>query len=179
MEATPALKRSIVVRTGGWDDGEFEVTVRPLIEPGIRLAFEMLHNRHDAEDAIQEAVVRAWQKRPQLRDPAKARAWFFAIVVNQCRNMRRSRWFSVLRTGDPSIASSGRGITTLTDEVIDLRRALERLPIFDRAALFLVFYLDLPMSEVATVLGVSVEAAKKRVHRACRKVRPQLEEIEL
>lgn len=177
--ATPAVKHSALVRSGRRDDDEFEVMIRPLIKPAVRIAFDMLHNRQEAEDATQEAVLRAWQKRPQLRDAAKARAWFFAIVVNQCRNMRRSRWFSVLRTGEPLTASSGQRISTTADEAIDLRRALNRLPTLDRAALFLVFYLDLPMDEVAAVLGVSMDAAKKRVHRACRKVRPQLEEVRL
>src|SRR5438876_12116266 len=75
------------------DEAAFEALVRPLIEPGLRLALSMLGDRRDAEDAIQEALVRAWRKMHQLRAGQQVRPWFFAIVTNQCRNMRRTAWF--------------------------------------------------------------------------------------
>src|SRR5262249_29873876 len=64
----------------------------------FRLAVGLLHDRQLAEDAVQEAALRAWHKLSQLRDGAGIRPWFFAFVANQCRNMRRSTWSSVVRT---------------------------------------------------------------------------------
>ena len=64
-----------------------------------------------------------------------------------------------------------------TDDVerTDIARALARLPADDRLALFLHFYLDLPLEEVGTVLGLSPAGAKTRIYRAARKLRPGLE----
>jgi RNA polymerase sigma-70 factor (ECF subfamily) len=57
---------------------------------------------------------------------------------------------------------------------VDIARALARLPKSDREALVLHFYLDLPVEEVAVALGVSESAAKGRIYRACRRLRPGL-----
>jgi RNA polymerase sigma factor (sigma-70 family) len=58
---------------------------------------------------------------------------------------------------------------------MDLDRELAKLPRDDRLALFLYFYLDLPLEEVGTVLGLSAGGAKTRVYRATKKLRPGLE----
>src|SRR5437879_3632952 len=79
-----------------------------------------------------------------------ARAWFLTIVANQCRSTRRARWWSVVKL--PDVQSGQRNLET---EKPDLDRALARLPQEDRLALFLHFYLDLPLDEVGTVLGLS------------------------
>jgi RNA polymerase sigma-70 factor (ECF subfamily) len=57
---------------------------------------------------------------------------------------------------------------------LDIDRGLAALPQADRQALFLHFYLDLPLEEVALALGVSTSAAKARIYRACRRLRPGL-----
>src|SRR5436309_357473 len=85
---------------------EFEALIGPLVEPALRLAFSMLGDRAEAEDATQEAITRAWRNLPQLRDHAHARPWFLAIVANQCRNVRRTRWFSTIRL--PSFFQAAR-----------------------------------------------------------------------
>ena len=61
-------------------------------------------------------------------------------------------------------------------ERVDLARALERLSATDRQALFLYFYLDLPVDEVGVALGISAAAAKGRIYRACHRLRPDLAE---
>ncbi|HEY4889478.1 MAG TPA: sigma-70 family RNA polymerase sigma factor [Candidatus Dormibacteraeota bacterium] len=68
----------------------------------------------------------------------------------------------------------------LRDDVeanLDLDRELANLPPTDRAALFLSFYLDLPLSEVGRILGISPQAAKSRVHRAVVKLRLNMVEV--
>ena len=72
----------------------------------------------------------------------------------------------------PEIESSKREANT---ESVDIDRALAKLPREDRLALFLYFYLDLPLEEVGTVLGLSAGGAKTRVYRAAKKLRPGLE----
>lgn len=156
------------------DEAAFEALVGPLVEPAIRLAYSMLGDRWEAEDAAQEAVTRAWRKLHQLRPGMPVRPWFLAIVVNHCRNVRRTRWFSTIRIPDIFGARPEPDLDKL-----DLERALERLPAIDRHALFLHFYLDLPVDEVAVALRISSSAARARIYRACHRLRPDLIEEDL
>jgi DNA-directed RNA polymerase specialized sigma24 family protein len=84
--------------------------------------------------------------------------------------MRRTRWWSVVRL--PRVEP---GAQDFPSDAPDIGRALAKLPREDRLALFLHFYLDLPLDEVGTVLGLSAAGAKTRVYRAAKKLRPDLE----
>jgi len=153
------------------DESAFAALIGPLVEPALRLAYSMLGDRVEAEDATQEALTSAWRKLHQLREGMPVRPWLLAIVINRCRNIRRTRWFHLVRLADPS---SRRELPDSTVERLDIDLAIARLPQRDRQALFLHFYLDLPLDEVALALGVSVSAAKARVYRACGRLRPGL-----
>jgi RNA polymerase sigma-70 factor (ECF subfamily) len=157
------------------DEEAFEALIGPLVEPAIRLAYSMLGDRMEAEDATQEAITRAWRKLGQLRSGMPMRPWFLAIVVNQCRNVRRTRWFRFVRT---NATLQPHRHSEPPVETMDLKRAISRLPDRDRQALFLHFYLDLPIEEVAVALGISPAAAKGRIYRACHRLRPSLLEEE-
>ena len=73
-------------------DGAFAELLRPLIEPGFRLALAMLRDPSAAEDAVQEASFTAWRKIGRMNDRGKLRPWFLGVVANKCRNARRNRW---------------------------------------------------------------------------------------
>jgi RNA polymerase sigma-70 factor (ECF subfamily) len=164
------------LRAVAGDQAAFESLIRPMVEPGLRLALSMLGNRRDAEDATQEALTRAWRKLHQLRQGMPVRPWFFAIVTNQCRNIRRTPWFRLTSAVD---VVHRQPVPEPGVEHLDLERGLEQLPAADRGALFLHFYLDLSIEEVAATLGVSPAAAKSRIYRACHRLRPAvtLEEL--
>src|ERR1700736_212801 len=157
------------LRAVAGDEGAFDSLLRPLVEPGLRLALSMLGDRRDAEDATQEALTRAWRRLHQLRAGMPVRPWFFAIVANQCRNVRRTPWFRLTSLVEVVGRQSAREPEV---EHLDLERAMQQLPLADRGALFLYFYLDLPIEEVAATLGVSPAAAKSRIYRACHRLRP-------
>src|SRR5256714_14432408 len=129
----------------------------------------MLGDRRDAEAVPQEALTRAWRKLHQLRPGMPVRPWFLAIVTNQCRNMRRTAWFRLTSVVD---LVGRHPVPEPVVERLDLERGLQQLPAADRAALFLHFYLDLTIEEVAATLGVSPAAAKSRIYRACQRLRP-------
>jgi RNA polymerase sigma-70 factor (ECF subfamily) len=148
----------------------FEALVGPLIVPGYELAFTMLRDRGEAEDVVQEASLKAWRGFGQLRGGTRAvRPWFLAIVANNCRSVRRGRWWSLIRLPDLP------GLIELPEDRLaaasDLRRAIRQLSDRQRVALFLFFYLDLPVDEVATVIGINAVAAKSLLARAIRKLR--------
>jgi RNA polymerase sigma-70 factor (ECF subfamily) len=148
----------------------FDALIGPHLEAGYRTALAFLRNPDEAHDAVQESAFKAWRKLHQLRKGSPARPWFLAIVANHCRSERRKRWWSVIRV--PEVEAVDHEMQT---ENVDINRALATLPREDRLALFLYFYLDLPMEEVGAVLGVSSAAAKMRVYRAAKKLRPGLE----
>ena len=155
------------------DERAFDALIGPLVEPGFRLAVTMLHNADEAEDAVQEATIKAWRNLHQLKDATVTRSWFFSIVANQCRSTRRGRWWSVVKLAAPEQPKGGP-----EDQAVqhtDLERALATLPADDRLALYLRYYVDLPLQEVAAVIGISETAAKSRIHRAAQALRPVVE----
>ena len=129
----------------------------------------MLNDRNAAEDAVQEAALKAWRGFGRFRAGAEMRPWFLAIVANECRSVRRSRWWKVLRFAElwPIGQGAGRG-----DDLIDLDAALDRLPEHHLLPLSLYYHLDLPIEEVAHVLRCSEGAARQRIHRALVALRP-------
>jgi RNA polymerase sigma-70 factor (ECF subfamily) len=159
----------------GGDEAAFDSLVGPLIEPGFKLAAVMLRDREEARDAVQEACVLAWRRLSQLRAEAQLRSWFLTIVANQCRSKRRARWWSELRL--PSIHESRGHDREDLDSRLDLDRELRGLPMRQRTALFLFFYADLPLAEVARVLKVSPQAAKSLVQRAVVSLRMSMVEV--
>ena len=156
---------------------DFDAVVGPYIEPGYRLAVTMLLDPDEARDVVQEAAVKAWHSLGRLRDPANARTWFLSIVANQCRSTMRRHWWSL---GRHELGSTG---TEWPEEQVvrslDIAAAMRRLAPEDRAILQLRFYLDLPLEEVARVMGISVGAARSRVYRAAARLGPQLTEEDL
>ena len=155
------------------NESAFDALIGPLVEPGYRLAVSMLGNREEAEDAVQDATIKAWRNLHQLKDAAVARSWFFTIVANQCRTVRRGRWWSVVKLAAPEQIRSGP-----EDEAVqrtDLEHALAALGPDDRLALYLRYYMDLPLNELAAVLGISETAAKSRIRRAAQALKPAVE----
>jgi RNA polymerase sigma-70 factor, ECF subfamily len=149
-----------------------DALIAPLFLPAYRLAFGMLRNREEAEDAVQEAAFSAWRHRHTFRVGSDSRPWFFAIVANQCRSVRRNRWMSLNRQADLVTNSDGLGEELGQD--IDVRRALSRLGHDDRLVLVLRYYMDMTYDEMAATLGVSDGAARSRTQRAVRRLRPKL-----
>ena len=85
------------------NEAAFATSIEPLLPIAFRLAIGMLRNRDDAEDAVQEAALKAWRKRSTFRIGAEPRPWFLAIVANECRMLRRRRvglLFDRLRSDD-------------------------------------------------------------------------------
>ncbi|HKB32338.1 MAG TPA: RNA polymerase sigma factor [Candidatus Dormibacteraeota bacterium] len=157
---------------GQTDRADFDALIGPHLDAAYRTALAILRDPDAAHDAVQEASFKAWRKLNQLHEGKPARPWFLAIVANQCRSERRRHWWSVIRM--PDVASEAKQ-GEVSAESLDIDRELAKLPREDRLALFLYFYLDLPLEEVGDVLGISAAGAKTRVYRAAKELRPGLE----
>ena len=161
-------------RAKAGDGHAFDELLAPVLDPAFRLAMTMLKDRGAAEDALQEAALKAWRKLGRFRVGAELRPWFLAIVANECRSARRGRWWRVLRLSE--VGSLGAGVASDRGwaERIDLDTALDRLTRHHLLALTLYYHLDLPIEEVARVLGCSSGGARQRVHRALAALRPAM-----
>ena len=117
-------------------DETFDDLLERALDPAFRLAMTMLNDRTAAEDAVQEAALKAWRHRAR-----------FPEVWSERREVR-------------------------SEEHLDLAAGLERLPYRHLLVLSLYYHLDLPVDEVARVLGCTENAARQRIHRALVALRP-------
>jgi RNA polymerase sigma-70 factor, ECF subfamily len=151
----------------------FSGLLRDLLEPGYRLACGMLHDPQGAEDAVQEAALKAWRKREQLREGQALRPWFLSIVANECRNVRRSRWWSVLKWAESITTSDAPDDSVVRG--LEVRRALRGLDQRKRLVLVLHWYLDLPLDEIALITGASTHAVESQFQRGMHELRRRME----
>jgi RNA polymerase sigma-70 factor (ECF subfamily) len=165
-------EQALVARARTGDAVAYERLLELSVRPASRLAYAMLHDRSEAEDAFQESALRAWRRLNNLHPGMPFQPWFLGIVANQCRESRRGRWWNVIRVPDVSPAQPGGDAAWLEGE--DLRRAVMSLPYEQRVAILLHFHLDMPLSEVASALDISVSGVKSRINRALKRLRPAL-----
>lgn len=144
-----------------------------------RIAFRILGNREDAEEAIQDAFLRAYRALGSYEDRERFSPWLTRILVNQCRTMyarvqRREQMFTDL---GPDEAQRFGGVAPCDDGWPDLERALAQLPLDQREAIVLRYADDLTYEEMARVTGAGQSALKMRVQRAFARLRALLEEV--
>src|SRR5437763_16740590 len=113
LEQRPQL----LARAAQGDLDSFSQLNDPLLDPAYRLAAVMLGDRSAAEDAVQEASIKAWRKLRQLRgEVGSLRSWFLSIVANECRMARRQRWWAVVKLAEirpvPEAVGSVREMAT-------------------------------------------------------------------
>ncbi|HSS60096.1 MAG TPA: RNA polymerase sigma factor [Candidatus Limnocylindrales bacterium] len=168
---TSTASADLISKAKAGDRFAFDELVGPLVDQAYRLAYGMLHDREAAQDAVQEATMRSWRRLGNLRPGTDMRPWFLAIVANQCRNIARGSWWSVLRI-DVAPAAPADDIENQVASGADLRRALNKLAPEQREAIVLHYYLDLPLQEVAGIAGVPVGTVKSRINRGIAALRP-------
>lgn len=171
MQSTP--DRRLIERAKQGDAGAFEAVLAPVIDAAHRYACALLHDSDLAEDAVQEACVRAWRKLGRLRPGSAFLPWFLGIVARQCRDQMRGQWWRTVLTSQANPSESALAEETALRRV-ELREALMKLNERERQVLILRLYLDLPWSDVAAVAGVTEAGARTRYYRALERLRPLL-----
>lgn len=134
--------------------------------PMYRTAKAILHNESDVEDAIQEAVYRAFYKIHTIKQPKFFKTWLTRVVINCCYDLlRQSKGLVPLEL----IPEEGREEDN--DTSLDVQAALASLAENDRLILTLFYLNDLPVKEIAGLLSISEGAAKMRLSHGRRKFR--------
>jgi RNA polymerase sigma-70 factor (ECF subfamily) len=146
------------------------------LDRAYRLAGILLGDRHEAEDATQDALIRAWQSAGTLRDPAGFQAWFDRILVNICRDRLRRRRRIPFISIDPEDATADRRdpfrAVLERDHVV---RALAHVSPDERLVLVLHYWADLTLDGVAERLGWPVGTVKSRLHHGLSEIRRVLD----
>lgn len=153
------------------DKAAFEALYRDMLPGLYRLAQSILRHTADAQDAVQQAAVNAWQARGRIR-PGNERAYFTRIVINECRNIQRKR-MRILPVADVPD-------TVCMPPDTELKIAVAGLPEDLRLPLLLKYMEGYSEKEAAAALDITVPALKARLHRARRRLAKELrEEVEL
>src|SRR5215831_6083536 len=128
-----------------------------------------------AEDAVQEALVRAWQQLPSLRDPDRFDAWLYRLVVNACADQGRQlrRWSNQVRSL-PLDRSIGDETASVADRDL-LERAFTRLKPEQRAVVVLHHHGGFSAAEIARILDIPEGTARSRLHYATGAMRAALQ----
>lgn len=173
-----ATRHDLVEAARAGDDEAFMGLVHLETPDAFRLTLAILRQPPDAEDALQEAFVRAWRELPRLRDVERWTPWFRRIVVTSAIDTgrrRHARWLVPLGTQEPAPQDDGSTVRANLDEVT---RAMSHLDGRDRALVALRFGHDLEMSDVAAALGIPIGTAKSRLHRALARLRKELVSVD-
>lgn len=144
-----------------------------------RYARRMLGNRDDAEEALQDAFVRAYRSLERCADRERFGAWLFRILVNRCRTSgaRRTRHRRTFVQDEMALLDASEEHPAEQAAVREeLERALALLVPDQREAFLLKYVEELSYEEMADVTGTGVSALKMRVKRACERLREILQE---
>jgi RNA polymerase sigma-70 factor, ECF subfamily len=167
----------LITRSASGDRRAFDEIVVRHGPFALRLALRLIPDRLAAEDAVQEAMVRAWSRAGDF-DPRRGRftTWLYRIVVNFCIDQRRRVRPDPLPDGfDPIDPAVGADETlVLRERHAVLADALRQLPARQRAAMTLVYDEGLSSIEAAGILGVSAKAIERLLARARASLRERL-----
>ena len=171
------MQRELVIRAIGGDYDAFSSLVRTAASRQYAIATLILRDGDRAQDAVQEALVAAWKGMSALRDPDAWDAWLHRLVVRACFHAaRRERRRTLVELHvPPDFEPAGAQDASMALAERDrLERLLGRLPIDQRAIIVLHFYVGLPLTEAADVIGIPHGTAKSRLHRGLAAMRSQM-----
>ncbi len=170
---------TIVAQVLGGDVEAYAILVERYRPRLSRYAVRMLGNREDAQEALQDAFIRAYRAIGRCDDPERFGSWLFSILVNRCRtagarSTRRGRTFISDEVATRSAAEPHPAEQSAWREEIE--RALAQIDPDQREAFLLKHVEGLSYEEMADMTNVGVSALKMRVKRACDRLRGLLQE---
>ena len=135
-----------------------------------RVALNMLGSAQDADDVVQETLIRLLERKEPFESAAHAKNWLIRVAMNQSRSVLRSPWRR--RRAELTAAQA-----SAPDEERRLLAAVMALPEKQRTALYLFYYEGYSVKELAELLGLSETAVTSRLARARQRLKRELEEV--
>jgi RNA polymerase sigma-70 factor (ECF subfamily) len=176
----PADDDHLIRRARSGDREAYGMLIRRHQQVAFRTAFAMCGDAAEAEDAAQEAFVKAYAALDRFREGAPWRPWLLRIVANEARNRRRSagrREHLVVRAGRAAAVTEESPpdlAALLHEQRSELAEALARLDAAQREVVILRHVLDLSEAETAAALGCRKGTVKSRLSRALARLRDDL-----
>ena len=169
------MTSDLVERAQRGDHEAFDVLASAAYHRLYAIARRILRDGYAAEDAVQDALVRAWRDLRGLRDRDRFDAWLHRLLVHACadqaRRSRRQRLDVAIETIDRADPTDDIARVGDRDEI---ERAFLALTVEHRAVLVLTHYAGLPAAEVATILGIPTGTVYSRLHHGTRAMRASL-----
>lgn len=134
-----------------------------------RICVVMLGNEADAQDAVQDTICRYLERTKKFRDSEHEKAWLIKVAQNRCIDMR---WF---RFRHPQVELSEITASYESPEYSDVLAQLIALPAPVKAAVYLYYIEGYKTAEVSEIMGISVNAVKKRLQRGRKLLRQLLQ----
>ena len=153
------------------DREAFEMIIRTQSRALFAIAYGILQNREEAEDAVQDALVKAWKSRWRVRDPEKFPAWLSMIARHRARDVFRKRR-TVPLSEMPEMPGSETPQATTIDRHLD--SALASLPELYRAAISLRYFEEMDYATIENRLGLTNGSLRGILGRALATMRKQL-----
>src|SRR5690348_14681815 len=151
----------------------------------LRTAYRIVQDRNMAEDAVQNALIQAWQHLPSLSETGALRPWLLRIVVNQCldfkRRLARSRMFLSQSFSEQETLLASQGADDARgcmERGWDLAHAVKQLPVKQQHVIALHYYQGMTLPAIAQSLRTSENTLKKRLQAALSNLRRVLTEPE-
>jgi RNA polymerase sigma-70 factor (ECF subfamily) len=168
----------LVARTRAGDADAFGALVSRYYDACRRFAYHMLGDRSDADDVVQETLMRAYRAMARYDERDQFRGWLFRILTNQCRNALTARGRRTRRFVQDNVALEQAHAPLvglqLGAEHANLARAMAQLDPPQREAILLKYAEGLEYTEMAAITGVGESALKMRVKRGSEKLRAML-----
>jgi RNA polymerase sigma-70 factor (ECF subfamily) len=133
----------------------------------LRLAFSILRDRTEAEDAVQDVMVRIWRALPQFRGDSAVSTWVYTITRNRCLTLLKQRpQQEPLSLDEPASREAAENMTTPAQPTSDVWTLLETLPAQYRQVLTLFYMEERSYEEIARMLDLPLGTVKTHIHRA-------------
>ncbi|HET9083618.1 MAG TPA: sigma-70 family RNA polymerase sigma factor [Candidatus Limnocylindrales bacterium] len=169
------MRVELVERARQGDDVSFTALIDLDGDRCYAIAFRILRDAEQAQDAVQQAFLLAWRQLPNLRDAERFEVWLHRLVVNACyEELRRYRRWSKNVLPLPVDGPGGSDETVSVDDRDALERAFRRLSPEHRAVVVLHHHAGIPLASIADIVGVPVGTVKSRLHYGTRAMRDVL-----
>lgn len=154
------------------DTNEYERLTSLYLDSIYRVALNGCRNYADAEDVVQNTFLKLWNRKEDFESDEHARKWLIRVAINDCNSLWRSSW----KRRTTYLDELSQEPVFSTPEKSCLYYAIMELPAKYRQIIYLYYFEDYSVKEVAQIMGISESAVQTRLLRARQKIKERLKE---